>query len=195
MGSHLEARRHAQTDRDQVIGVRRSGRVVDKERGGVAYGLAISSGQCRILIADPTGRCAVFDWTKPRQLDAYFALHRGFERDGADVFWFDWCCDDSSAIAPGLTADTWINSLYAREQRARGLRWPAFARVGGAYVASAPDDGDGLNGGAGIFAEHQYTIQFTGDTCATWSMLAFEAQFTAEEGNVGLPYVSHDIGS
>jgi alpha-glucosidase (family GH31 glycosyl hydrolase) len=26
-------------------------------------------------------------------------------------------------------------------------------------------------------------------------MLAFEAQFTAQEGNAGLPYVSHDIGS
>jgi alpha-glucosidase (family GH31 glycosyl hydrolase) len=26
-------------------------------------------------------------------------------------------------------------------------------------------------------------------------MLAFEAQFTAEEGNIGLPYVTHDIGS
>jgi alpha-glucosidase (family GH31 glycosyl hydrolase) len=165
------------------------------EANSAAGGLTISGGQCRILIADPTGQCAVFDWTKPRQIDAYFALHQGFERDGADLFWFDWCCDDSSASAPGLTPDTWINSLYAREQRARGLRWPAFARVGGAYVPSAADDGDAIGGGTGIFAEHRYTIQFTGDTCATWPMLAFEAQFTAEEGNVGLPYVSHDIGS
>jgi alpha-glucosidase (family GH31 glycosyl hydrolase) len=158
-------------------------------------GLATSSGQCRILIADPTAQCGVFDWTRPRQIAAYFALHQGFEHDGADVFWFDWCCDDSSAVAPGLTADTWINSLYAKEQRARGLRWPAFARVGASYDPAAANDGDGQNGGTGIFAEHRYTIQFTGDTCATWSMLGFEAQFTAEEGNVGLPYVSHDIGS
>jgi hypothetical protein len=158
-------------------------------------GLATSSGQCRILIADPTAQCGVFDWTKPRQIAAYFALHQGFERDGADLFWFDWCCDDSSAVAPGLTADTWINSLYEKEQRARGLRWPAFARVGASYDSAAPDDGDGQNGGTGIFAEHRYTIQFTGDTCATWAMLGFEAQFTAQEGNVGLPYVSHDIGS
>ena len=148
-----------------------------------------------MLIADPTAQCGVFDWTKPRQIDAYFALHEPFERQGVDFFWFDWCCDDSSAVAPGLTADTWINSLYAREQRARGSRWPAFARVGASYSASAPDDGDGLNGGTGIFAEHRSTIQFTGDTCATWQMLAFEAQFTASEAAVGLPYVSHDIGS
>lgn len=158
-------------------------------------GLAVSSGQCRILMADPTAACGVFDWTNPRQLDAYFALHREFERDGVDFFWLDWCCDDSKADAPGLTADTWINSRYALQERARGLRWPAFARIGGTYAASAPNDGDGIDGGTGIFAEHRYTMQFTGDTCATWPMLAFEAQFTADEGNVGLPYVSHDIGS
>jgi alpha-glucosidase (family GH31 glycosyl hydrolase) len=158
-------------------------------------GLETSNGLCRVLIADPTAQCGVFDWTKPRQIDSYFALHQPFERQGVDFFWFDWCCDDSSAVAPGLTADTWINSLYAHEQRARGSRWPAFARVGASYSASAPDDGDGLNGGTGIFAEHRSTIQFTGDTCATWQMLAFEAQFTASEAAVGLPYVSHDIGS
>ena len=158
-------------------------------------GLTISNGLCRILIADPTAQCGVFDWTKPRQIAAYFALHQSFEQQGIDFFWFDWCCDASSAVAPGLTADTWINSLYSAQEHARGLRWLAFARVGASYSASAANDGDGLNGGTGIFAEHRYTIQFTGDTCATWSMLAFEAQFTAEEGNVGLPYVSHDIGS
>ncbi len=160
-----------------------------------AGGLAISSGQCHILIADVTANCAVFDWTKPRQIDAYFALHQEFARTGADVFWFDWCCDDSRAVASGLTADTWINSLYAGEQRSRGTRWPAFSRVGASYDSSLPNDGDGQSGGTGIFAEHRYTIQFTGDTCATYPMLAFEAQMSAEEGNVGLPYVSHDIGS
>jgi alpha-glucosidase (family GH31 glycosyl hydrolase) len=158
-------------------------------------GLATSNGVCRVLIADPTGQCGVFDWTKARQIDSYFALHEPFERQGIDFFWFDWCCDDSSAVAPGLTADTWINSLYAREQRARGSRWPAFARVGASYSASDGLDGDTQNGGTGIYAEHRSTIQFTGDTCATWQMLAFEAQFTASEAAVGLPYVSHDIGS
>ena len=143
-----------------------------------------------MLIADPTAQCGVFDWTNPRQAAAYFALHKPFEHEGVDLFWLDWCCDASSAVAPGLTADTWINSLYAREQRARGSRWPAFARVGASYSAGDGFDGDTQNGGTGIFAEHRNTIQFTGDTCATWPMLGFEAQFTAEEGNVGLPYVS-----
>jgi len=158
-------------------------------------GLTISNGLCRVLMADPTGECGVFNWTNPRQIDAYFALHQPFEGEGIDFFWLDWCCDASSAVAPGLTADTWINSLYAQRERARGLRWLAFSRVGASYSATLPDDGDGQNGGTGIFAEHRYTIQFTGDTCATWAMLAFEARFSAEEGNVGLPYVSDDIGS
>ena len=155
----------------------------------------MSNGLCRVLIADPTVQCGVFDWTNPRQIDSYFALHQPFEREGVDFFWLDWCCDDSSAVAPGLTADTWINSLYARGSELADCRWPAFARVGASYSASPPDDGDGLNGGTGIFAEHRSTIQFTGDTCATWQMLVFEAQFTAAEAAVGLPYVSHDIGS
>ena len=165
------------------------------QTNAAAGGLQASNGICRVLIADPTAQCDVFDWANPRQAAAYFALHEPFEREGVDLFWLDWCCDASSAVAPGLTADTWINSLYAREQRARGSRWPAFARVGASYSASDGFDGDTQNGGTGIFAEHRNTIQFTGDTCATWPMLGFEAQFSAEEGNVGLPYVSHDIGS
>jgi hypothetical protein len=160
-----------------------------------AGGLATSSGTCQILMADPTAQCHVFDWTKPRQLAGYFALHRPFALDGVDFFWLDWCCDASRASAPGLTADTWINEQYANEQRLRGSRWPAFSRVGASYSETLPDDGDGQNGGAGIFAEHRYSIQFTGDTCATWPMLAFEARLSASEGNVGLPYVSDDIGS
>jgi len=160
-----------------------------------AGGLATPNAECRVLIADPTAQCAVFDWTKPRQTDAYFALHQPLEANGVDFFWLDWCCDPSSAIAPGLTADTWINSLYANEQHSRRQRWPAFSRVGASYSPSAANDGDGLNGGTGIFAEHRYTIQFTGDTCATWAMLAFEAQLSAAEGSVGLPYISDDIGS
>jgi hypothetical protein len=145
---------------------------------------------CWGVQADPSGQCYVFDWTSPRQLDAYFALHNPLEAGGVDFWWLDWCCDGSSAQAPGLTADTWINSRYALHNRARDERWLSFARMGGSFQA-----GNGGGGTTGAFAEHRYTMHFTGDTCATWPMLAFEAQFTAEEGNIGLPYVTHDIGS
>jgi hypothetical protein len=143
---------------------------------------------CGYFMADP-GECAVFDWTDPEHLDAYWALHEPFERAGIDFWWLDWCCDESRARAAGLTEDTWINRLYAQRSRARGSRWPAFSRIGSSYWsyfgAQEP----------GAFAEHRQTIHFTGDTAATWENLDFQSRFTVAEGNLGIPYVSHDIGS
>ena len=161
--------------------------------------LTPDNGECHILQADPRGQCMTFDWNSPRQLAAYFALQKPFERQGIDFFWLDWCCDGPQSSVPGLTEDTWINSRYYAEQRARGSRWPAFARIGGAFAESGADGPDNDfaegDGGDGALAEHRYTVQFTGDTCATWRMVAFEAKLGAEEGNIGLPYVSDDIGS
>lgn len=145
---------------------------------------------CSVVQADPNGECMVFDWTDPAQLAAYFDLHRPFERDGADFWWLDWCCDGSRAEAPGLTPDTWINRAYYRHQRDRGSRWPAVSRIGG----SRQGGGGGI-GGTGAFADHRYAIQFTGDTCAKWPMLAFASEFTAAAASIGMPYVSHDIGT
>jgi hypothetical protein len=143
---------------------------------------------CGYFMADP-GACGVFDWTDERHLDAYWALHEPFERDGIDFWWLDWCCDESRARSSGLTEDTWINSLYARRSRARGSRWPAFSRIGSSYWAYFGEQEPGA------FAEHRQSIHFTGDTAATWQMLDFQSRFTVAEGNIGLPYVSHDIGS
>ncbi|HEY9547492.1 MAG TPA: TIM-barrel domain-containing protein, partial [Solimonas sp.] len=147
---------------------------------------------CALLQADPLHGCKVFDWTDPAQLAAYFALHEPIAALGVDFWWLDWCCDGSHADAPGLSADTWINAQYAQFNAARGRRWPAFSRIGGSQPAG---DAVAANGGAGAFAEHRTTMHFTGDTCGTWEMLAFEARMTVAEGNIGLPYVTHDIGS
>jgi hypothetical protein len=148
------------------------------------------SDSCRVVQADPTGSCMVFDWTDPKQLEAYWWLHEPFERQGADFWWLDWCCDGSRADAPGLTPDTWINKQHHDRQRARGSRWPSFQRIGGSYQL-----GFGGKSGAGAFAEHRHTIQFTGDTCASWPLLGFASEFTAAAASIGLPYVSHDIGT
>ena len=147
---------------------------------------------CDILQADPTARCYVFDWTMPEHLEAYFDLHEPIEATGIDFWWLDWCCEGSRAQAPGLTADTWINASYAKQHEDMGSRWPAFSRIGSSF-----QDGFGSKGnnGLGAFAEHRYTIHFTGDTCSTWELMAAQAAMTAAEGNIGLPYVSHDIGS
>ncbi|HVT22429.1 MAG TPA: TIM-barrel domain-containing protein [Mycobacteriales bacterium] len=146
---------------------------------------------CTLQQIDPLGQCHVFDLTQPRQIAAYFALHAPIAADGIDEWWLDWCCDATSATAPGLTPDTWFNLLYTTHLRAADDRWLVLSRIGGSHQGDDPVAGPG----PGIFAEHRYAIHFTGDTCATWAMLGFEARLTAEEGNVGLPYVSHDIGS
>lgn len=146
---------------------------------------------CSLLQADPSP-CYVFDWTQAEQLEAYFDLHKPIEATGIDFWWLDWCCEGSRAQAPGLSADTWINAAYAKQHEAMGSRWPAFSRIGSSFQnGKAGVD----NNGIGAFAEHRYSIHFTGDTCSTWELMAFEAEMTAAEGNIGLPYVSHDIGS
>lgn len=162
----------------------------------VAGGLPTDEG-CRVIQADVTGTCHVFDWTDARDLEAYFGLHKTFADSGIDGFWLDWCCEAPGAVdAPGLSPDTWINQQYAEYQERRGSRWPAFSRIGASYVADGVYGDRGVGaGGTGALAEHRNTIQFTGDTCATWEMLAFQAELTAAEAAIGLPYVSHDIGS
>jgi hypothetical protein len=152
-------------------------------------GLVADEG-CRVVQADTRGQCMVFDWSDRRQLDAYFALHEPFERQGVGFWWLDWCCDGTRSSARGLTPDTWINKQYAERQRARGSRWPAFQRIGGSFQG-----GFGASGGTGVFAEHRYAIQFTGDTCASWPLLGFASEVTAAAASIGLPYVSHDIGT
>ncbi|MGN6475563.1 MAG: TIM-barrel domain-containing protein [Mycobacteriales bacterium] len=146
---------------------------------------------CTLEQIDPIGQCHVFDLTQQRQIAAYFALQAPIAADGVDEWWLDWCCDATSASAPGLTPDTWLNRLYTEHLRAAGSRWLVLSRVGGSHQGDDPVAGPG----PGIFADHRYAIHFTADTCATWAMLGFEAKLGAEEGNVGLPYVSDDIGS
>ncbi len=166
--------------------------VADETAGGLA-----ASQDCRPIQADTTGTCHVFDWTDERQLEAYFALHDGFAATGIDAFWLDWCCEaEGAADAPGLSPDTWINSQYAAYHRGLGTRWPAPSRIGASYANDGSyGDRRVANGGVGALAEHRSAVHFTGDTCATWEMLAFQAELTAAEASIGMPYVTHDIGS
>lgn len=141
----------------------------------------------------PSGNyCYAFDLGDPDQAAAYRWLHEPFDAAGVSAWWLDWCCDSSSVSTPGVTPDTWVNALYARESDAHGRRGFAFSRIGSAYTGYTVA---ATGYPSGPWAEHRYTLHFTGDTAGTWPMLAFEAQFTAAEGSIGLPYVSHDIGS
>jgi len=167
------------------------------ERTNEAAGGLESSPDCRPIQADSTGECHVFDWTDARQLTAYFDLHDTLASTGIDAFWLDWCCEaQGAADAPGLSPDTWINSRYAAYNRGLGTRWPAPSRIGASYQNDGVYGDRGVGaGGTGALAEHRSAIHFTGDTCATWEMLGFEAELTAAEAAIGMPYVTHDIGS
>lgn len=154
-----------------------------------AGGLLDGGDRCRYFTRDPALTCGVWDWARRDHVASYFSLHEPFEAIGVDSWWLDWCCDESRAVAAGLTPDTWINSLYAERRRERGRRWLPLSRIGSSFwdpEAAMP----------GAWAEHRNAIHFTGDTFDTWAMLDFQTRFTVAEGaGIGMPYVSHDIGS
>ncbi|RAJ42707.1 carbohydrate-binding protein with CBM35 doain [Kitasatospora sp. SolWspMP-SS2h] len=141
-------------------------------------------------LASDGGSTYKFDWSDPKQLAAYLALHQPFERQGTRTWWLDACCDSSGASDPHVAADNLINQAYADDATAKGLRGFSFARIG-----AATPDGYAGNHPVGPWSERRNTLQFTGDTPATWDMLAYETRFTADEAAAGLSNVSHDIGS
>ncbi|GAA2049932.1 hypothetical protein GCM10009839_65130 [Catenulispora yoronensis] len=132
-----------------------------------------------------------FDWSNPNQLAAYFNLHKPFEQQGVREWWLDYCgCGNSTASDPHVAPGNFINQAYAQDGTARGLRGFSFGRIGSS--AQAGDDG---NYALGPWSERRNTMQFTGDTEATWAMMALEAQFDGDEAAAGISNVSHDIGS
>jgi hypothetical protein len=133
-----------------------------------------------------------FDWSKPTQLSAYLNLHQSFEQQGVREWWLDYCtsCGASTASDQHIAPDNLINQAYADDSVAKGLRGFSFARLGGSEQGS-----DNSSYPLGPWSERRTTMQFTGDTPATWQMMAFEAQFTADEAAAGISNVSDDIGS
>jgi hypothetical protein len=136
-----------------------------------------------------TGPCAVWDWSQISQAESNFALQQPIQDQGVSFWWLDWCCDSSSVSLPGVTADSWINHLYAQDLINGGQRGFVLARIGASLQNSTAGTST-----AGPWADHRSVIAFTGDTWSTWNTLAMEAQLSADEGSIGVPYVSNDIG-
>ena len=136
----------------------------------------------------------VFDWGVPDQLQAYLGVHKLAEGDGNDIWWLDWCCDDSGSSLSGITPDAWIAYQYDSEMSGRGdLRGFAFAR--GFSSLQASGYGESTPVPTGPWADHRYTLLFTGDTFPTFGTLQFEVAYTVEVGAAtGLSFVSDDIG-
>jgi len=131
-----------------------------------------------------------FDFSNKDHAQAYFDLHKPFNEQGVRAWWLDWCCEGAITGIKGLPKDGWINSLYAKDAKDQGLRGFAFSRIGDGYQSYG---GKGQPNSA--WAEHRNTIQFTGDTYLSWEMLAFEIKYTILAANIGMPYISHDLGS
>jgi alpha-glucosidase (family GH31 glycosyl hydrolase) len=134
-----------------------------------------------------------FNWSDPRQAKAYFDLHRGYEQLGPQQWWLDWCCDESTVSAAGVTPDSYINNLYAQHESADGSRGYAFSRIGSShqnYEGTYP---------AGAWADHRTTMHFTGDTYGKgsngWDTIKLDTRVTIGEGAIALSNVSHDIGT
>ena len=134
--------------------------------------------------------CAVWDWGNVAQAESYFATADPTQNSVA-MTWLDWCCDPSGVFSqPGVTPDAWINYLTAQQMVNDGERGFDLSRIGASY-----QDSQAGSYPAGPWADHRSAVAFTGDTQGTWNTLASEAQLAQDEGSIGEPYVSDDIGS
>ena len=92
-------------------------------------------------------------------------------RQGVDYWWLD----GASAQINGAD-DQLISSKVFYETTERGERRGMLqARYGG-------------------IGSHRYGVMFTGDTHSQWEVLQSECEFNIRAGQVGMAYVSHDIG-
>lgn len=137
--------------------------------------------------------CYTFDFGDPNQLKAYLDLHQTMEKQGADFWWLDWCCEKSLSTLAGVTPDAWINEHYAADSAKTVGRGFAFSRAYGSLQSGSYAGRTGLP--TGPWADKRTTVHFTGDTISTWPMLQAEIGYTpGESAATGLSAVSHDIG-
>lgn len=116
-----------------------------------------------------------FEATDKRFMDAYFTyLHHPHEEMGVDFWWLDWQQGSRSGMA-GVDTLWMLNHLHFLDSGREGRTPLTFSRYAG-------------------IGSHRYPIGFSGDTFATWASLAFQPYFTANAGNVGYSWWSHDIG-
>jgi alpha-glucosidase len=131
----------------------------------------------RAMGVDPaTQQWIPFRIEERRFHDAYFenVIHP-LERQGVDFWWLDWQQWGDTQV-PGLNPTIWLNHVFFTDMERQGRARPLiFHRFGG-------------------LGSHRYQVGFSGDAASTWSILAFEPEFTATAGNVLYGFWSHDIG-
>lgn len=119
------------------------------------------------------GQALPYDAGDRRYLQANLEFtHEPVERLGLDFWWLDYWSDDKEHPLNRLQ---WLNELYFRRSSRAHKRGMVLSRWG--------DWGD-----------HRHPMLFSGDTFILWRTLAFEVPFSANSGNVGAFFWSHDVG-
>ena len=124
------------------------------------------------------GKSVPFKIDERKWAAAYFkTVLEPMERDGVDFWWLDWQQWKESKYTPGLSNTFWLNHTFFNhaERQNPGLRPFIYHRWGG-------------------LGSHRYPLAFSGDTYATWPMLAYLPYFTATASNVNYGWWGHDIG-
>lgn len=124
------------------------------------------------------GKSVPFKIDERKWADAYFkTVLEPMERNGVDFWWLDWQQWKESKYTPGLSNTFWLNHTFFNhaERQNPGLRPFIYHRWGG-------------------LGSHRYPLAFSGDTYATWPMLAYLPYFTATASNVNYSWWGHDIG-
>lgn len=116
-----------------------------------------------------------FNLAEKRQAEVFMkVLHKPLIEQGVSFWWVDGGAGSSEM--DGLNGQMWTNRVfYDFTQQETGKRSFIFSRYGG-------------------WGSHRYPALFTGDTYAEWDVLAFEVPYTAQGGNILMPYITHDIG-
>lgn len=101
-------------------------------------------------------------------------LHDPVIDQGVDFWWIDGGA--GSCEMRGLNSQMWTNKVFFEMTKDHTRkRTFQFSRYGGP-------------------GSHRYPGLFTGDTYSEWAVLNYEVPFTAQGGNVLMPYITHDIG-
>ncbi|MBU0677461.1 MAG: DUF5110 domain-containing protein [Verrucomicrobia bacterium] len=114
------------------------------------------------------------DWSNKKALKVWFDELLGpFFDQGMDFWWIDGWIKRSFR---GEDSQLWANWHYFDEcEKRTGKRGMILSRWGGV-------------------GSHRFPVQFSGDTASEWDTLREQIQFTANSGNLGAIYWSHDIG-
>jgi len=97
--------------------------------------------------------------------------HKHIVEQGMSFWWNDGC----KGVLNGAINQLVANKVFFEEVKSGENRGMLLARYGG-------------------LGSHRYGAFFTGDTLSCWEILATQCEFNVRAGQVGVAYVSHDIG-